>query len=88
MLSITLTQYILKTINKKNMVDYYKHLNEDDKVKFSIPETAKTVFELNYGQQRFLCEILKLREASENMKFVAFRRQTKELRDLLESGWY
>lgn len=70
------------------MIDYYKHLNEDDRVKFSIPETAKIVYGLNYGQQRFLNELLKLRESSEQMKFKSFAEHTKQLRELLENGWY
>lgn len=69
-------------------VDFYKHLNEDDKVKFSMEETAKKVDELNYGTQRFFCEILRIRENSENMKYKEFERHTKQLRDLLESGFY
>lgn len=72
------------------MVDYYKQLNDQDKVELtiSIPEIAKKVAELNYGNQRLLCEILHLREASDLMKFDSFARETQKLRDLLESGWY
>jgi hypothetical protein len=71
------------------MIDYYKHLNEDDKVKFSIEETAKTVYDLNYGQQRLLCELLRLREKDErNKKHQSFRIHTEQLKNLLESGWF
>jgi hypothetical protein len=72
------------------MVDYYKHLNEEDNlsVKVSLPEMAKQVYDLNYGQQRFLCELLKLRESSKDVGKPIFDRQTKQLRDLIESGWY
>jgi hypothetical protein len=69
-------------------IDYYKHLNADDKVKFSIPETAKQVEDLNYGMQRFLCEVVKNREASDNMKYTRFKQHTQQLRELLEAGWY
>lgn len=70
-------------------VDDYKHLNDDDKVKFSIPEIAKQVRACNYGQQRFLCEILRLREADvDNMQRKEFVRMTQQLRDMLESGWF
>lgn len=69
-------------------VDFYAHLNADDKTKFSIPETAKIIEGLNYGQQRFLCELLKIREASDNMKYSQFKQHTQQLRDLLEAGWY
>ena len=70
------------------MVDFYKHLNNSDQAKFSIPETAKVIMDLNYGQQRLLCEILNLREKSADMKYDCFARDTQKLRDLLESGWY
>ena len=69
-------------------IDMYKHLNEDDKVKFSIPEVAAQVMSLNYGTQRFLSEIVKNREASSDMKYAEFKKHTQQLRELLESGWY
>ena len=69
-------------------IDMYEHLNADDKVSFSIPETAKKVTELNYGTQRFLSEIVKIREASDDMKYSQFKQHTQQLRELLEAGWY
>lgn len=69
-------------------IDFYEHLNKDDKVQFSIPDTAKAVKSMNYGQQRFLAALVKLREADENMKYEEYRKHTQQLRQLLESGWY
>lgn len=69
-------------------IDMYKHLDKDDKVPFSISETVKTVTELNYGMQRFLSEVIRNREASEDMKYLQFKQNTQKLRELLEAGWY
>ncbi len=67
----------------------YAHLNETDKVSFSIPEIAKTVFNLNYGQRRFLIELLKLREAhTEYMEYGDYRKYTQQLREMLENDWF
>lgn len=70
-------------------IDYYTHLNKDDKVPFSMEEEAKRIISLNYGTRRMLVEIVKQREASESYtKYESFRQNTQELRDLLEKGWY
>lgn len=70
-------------------IDYYTHLNKDDKVPFSMEEEAKHIISLNYGARRMLVEIVKQREASESYtKYESFRQNTQELRDLLEKGWY
>lgn len=70
-------------------IDYYTHLNKDDKVPFSMEEEAKRIISLNYGARRMLVEIVKQREASESYtKYESFRQNTQELRDLLEKGWY
>ncbi len=69
-------------------INYYKHLDKDDKVSFSIEETVKDVDGINYGSQRFLSELVILREKSENMKYEVFKKHTQELRLMLENGWY
>ena len=70
-------------------VGMYKHLGDSDKVQFSIPETVAKVDSLNYGSQRYLCELVELRENSDAYKkFDEFRRHTQQLRDMLEAGWY
>ena len=70
-------------------IDIYKHLNNSDKVKFSIEETVKTVDSLNYGSQRYLSALVNLRESSpEYQKYDVYRKHTQQLRELLENGWY
>lgn len=70
-------------------VGMYKHLTDNDMVPFSIEETVKKVNSLNYGSQRFLCELVELRENSDDYKkYDEFRRHTQQLRDMLEAGWY
>lgn len=70
-------------------VGMYKHLNQDDTVPFSIPETAKTVLSLNYGAQRFLSEIVEQRKADERYERLDnFKRRTDQLEELLNDGWY
>lgn len=67
----------------------YSHMNDSKEVGLTIPNIANQVMDLNYGQQRMLAEILRLREASEDYnKYEQYRKHTKQLRDLLESGWY
>lgn len=66
-----------------------RHLDEDDKIHFSISETAKIVHKQNYGQRRFLAELVLIREKSEEyQKYERHRIDTKRLRELLESGWF
>ena len=70
-------------------INMYAHLNEQDQVPFSIPDTVKTVESLNYGSQRFLSELVLLREKSPDyQKYESFQKHTQELRELLEKGWY
>lgn len=42
-----------------------RHLDEDDKIHFSINETARIVHDLNFGQRRFLAELVLIREQDE-----------------------
>ena len=70
-------------------IDSYKHLNGEDKVPFSIEETAKLVNNLNYGSQRFLSALVNLREkSSEYQQYDEYKENTQKLRELLENGWY
>jgi hypothetical protein len=70
-------------------IDRYKHLNSEDRVPFSIEETVKRVDYLNYGSQRFLSALVKLREKSDDyVKYDDYRKHTQQLRELLENGWY
>lgn len=70
-------------------IDYYTHLNEDDKVPYNINKEVATMIGFNYGARRMLVELVKLREASESYtKYESFRQNTQELREMLEKGWY
>ena len=69
------------------MLDY-SHLNGTDKVDFSIPKIAEQVFNQNYGVQRFLVEILKLRESDDKQSYNSYSKNTEKLRELLESDFF
>ena len=69
------------------MLDY-SHLNGTDKVDFSIPKAAEQVFNQNYGVQRFLVEILKLRESDDKQSYNSYSKNTEKLRELLESDFF
>lgn len=69
------------------MLDY-SHLNGTDKVDFSIHKVAEQVFNQNYGVQRFLVEILKLRESDDKQSYNSYSKNTEKLRDLLESDFF
>jgi hypothetical protein len=57
-------------------------------VSFSIEEMVKRVESLNYGSQRFLSELVNLREKSPDyQKYDDFAKHTQKLRKLLENGW-
>lgn len=67
----------------------YRHLDNNDKVQFSIKDTVTAIRKLNYGEQRFLAELVKQREESSDYeKYDEFRQHTALLRKLLESGYY
>ncbi len=70
-------------------IQSYRHLDKEDKVPFSITEAVTAVRNLNYGEQRFLAELVKQREESTDyQKYEQFREHTALLRKLLESGYY
>jgi len=75
-------------------INFYSHLSKEDKVHFSMDETAKEICELNYGDQRMLIAILQVREKQDkiengNSEMVNTNAYfTKKLRELLELGFY
>jgi hypothetical protein len=69
------------------MLDY-SHLNGFDKVDFSISKVAEQVFNQNYGVQRFLVEILKIRESDDKQSYPSYSKNTQKLRELLESDFF
>ena len=70
-------------------IDTYKHLSKDDKVPFSIEDTAKLIDGLNYGSQRYLAALVNHREAHPDYeKYECHRDNTQKLRELLEKGWF
>jgi len=69
------------------MLDY-SNLNGLDKIDFSIPKVAEQVFNQNYGVQRFLVEILKLRESDDKQNYNSYQKNTEKLRELLESDFF
>jgi hypothetical protein len=69
------------------MLDY-SHLNGTDKVDMSIPKVAEQVYNQNYGVQRFLVEILKLRESDDKQSYNSYSKNTEKLRELLESDFF
>ncbi len=72
-----------------NKAGSYSHLNEHDTAAFSIPDVAETIHLMNYGDQRLLSELLRLREESEDNKNCEdYSRHTAQLRAMLDQGWY
>lgn len=71
-----------------------RHLNEEDKIHFSMDETAKGIYKLNFGDKRMLIAILKVREENEKKEGKTSELPhtcawfTKKLRELLELGFY
>lgn len=39
--------------------DFYRHLDEDDKIPFSMDQMASAVASMNYGPHRFICALSK-----------------------------
>lgn len=72
------------------MIGQYDHLNETDPPQ--IPLTMKALVALirkmNYGQQRFLSELVRQRETSDDEKYPQSRKHTAMLRELLEKGFF
>ena len=77
---------------KKEKIDYifmYGHMNDKEELGMTIPQVARQLMKANYGQQRMLAEMVKLREASEDyQKYRQYAEHTQRLRELLEKGWY
>lgn len=69
----------------------YDHLNESDPVRMpgTMADLVRGVRERNYGEHRFLSELLRQREASpEEKEFAKHRLHTAMLRQMLEHGYY
>ena len=74
---------------KNDYIYGYGHLNKETEIGMSIPQIAKQLTKVNYGQQRMLAEIVRLREASDNYKkHIEYANHTQKLREMLETGWY
>jgi len=84
--------YPLFELQMPSHITGYSHMNKDKQnvqIGLSIPEVAKQLVGINYGQQRMLVEILKLRERSPSyFRFPIWRQHTDDLRKLLETGWH
>lgn len=70
----------------------YSHLDKEDQnkqISITIPDVAVQLMNINYGQQRMLANIVKIRERSPSyFRFFEYQKHTDELRELLEKGWY
>jgi len=69
----------------------YDHLNATDppSVPCSMPELVANIRRMNYGAHRFLSELVRQREASDQWHTSdTYRRNTTALRVLLDSGFY
>jgi hypothetical protein len=69
----------------------YDHLNADDPpvIPLTMSALVKRIREMNYGEHRFLSELLKQREASrDDERDPEHRAHTALLRTMLQNGYY
>ena len=70
---------------------YYDHLNETDpvQIELSMEQLVSIVMKMNYGQQRFLSELLRQRKISHHSEInLLYRDYNNLLEDLLKKGFF
>jgi hypothetical protein len=70
--------------------DTYIHLEDSDPLTIpsSMKEMVAIIRKMNYGEHRFLSELLRQRKASSEQAYEEFRRHTALLEQLLLEGYY
>jgi len=73
------------------MIGMYDHLNKDSnfEVSLGICHVVETIRRMNYGEHRFLSELVRQRKADEKYtKYPEFKHHTDMLESLLNEGYY
>ncbi len=80
-----------KDVGVVKMIGMYDHLNREDyfKLHLGIPSVVESVRSMNYGEHRFLSELVRQRKADERYaKYPEFKHHTDMLETLLNEGYY